>query len=280
MRIVKGRTLNRGDSEKAPAVALVNETFVKKFYPNEDPIGKRVIMTEARPDEKRPSVEQTIVGVIADYKNTGIEKPAGSEIIVPAWQYSELSVPPDSLQIAWVVVRSEKDPSELIPAITRVVNELDPSLPISHMRPMNDVMWEAIARPRFLTFLLGTFAAIALLLAAVGIYGVMSHTVAQRTHEIGLRVALGAPPRQVRNLVMRQAGSLIAIGIAAGLTAAFVLQWLLGPSLASLFYGSKLSTPLMSGFVTFVVTITALLATLIPVRRALRVQPTVALRSE
>lgn len=280
MRVVKGRALNRGDSEKAPPVALVNESFVKRFYPNEDPIGKRVIMTEARPEDGRPSIEQTIVGVIADYKNTGIDKPAGTEIIIPAWQYTELSVPPDSLSVTWVVVRAAQDPEALIPAITRVVSELDPSLPISHMRPMDDVMWEAIARPRFLTFLLGAFAGIALLLAAVGIYGVMSHIVAQRTHEIGLRVALGAPPRQVRALILRQASVLVWIGVAIGLTTANALQWVLGSSLANLFYGAKLTSPLLSGLVTFVVILTALLATLIPVRRALRVQPTVALRSE
>jgi putative ABC transport system permease protein len=131
-----------------------------------------------------------------------------------------------------------------------------------------------------LTFLLASFAGIALLLAAVGIYGVMAHTVAQRTHEIGLRVALGAQPRQVRAMVLRQAATLVAAGVATGLTVAVALQLLLESSLANLFYGERLSQPILLAGVALAVTFTALLATWIPARRATRVEPTVALRSE
>jgi putative ABC transport system permease protein len=145
---------------------------------------------------------------------------------------------------------------------------------------MDDVMWEAVARPRFLTFLLTCFAGLALLLAAVGIYGVMAHTVAQRTHEIGLRVALGAQPRQVRSMVLRQAGILVATGVGVGLGAAVALDFALGNSLAKMFYGGRIAQPLLLGGVAVAVTLAALLATWIPVRRATRVEPTVALRSE
>jgi putative ABC transport system permease protein len=131
-----------------------------------------------------------------------------------------------------------------------------------------------------LTFLLTSFAGLALLLAAVGIYGVMAHTVAQRTHEIGLRVALGAQPAQVRSMVLRQAGVLVASGVAAGLGVTVMLQLLLDASLSDLFYGERLSQPVLLGAVALAVTVTALLATWIPARRATRVEPTVALRSE
>jgi ABC-type antimicrobial peptide transport system permease subunit len=148
------------------------------------------------------------------------------------------------------------------------------------MRAMDALMWEAVARPRFLAFLLTCFAGIALLLAAVGIYGVMAHTVAQRTQEIGLRVALGAQPKQVRALVLRQAAGLVAAGVAIGLSTAVLLQFMLGKSLESLFYGAELSQPVLLGAVAIAVTATALLATWIPARRATKIEPTVALRSE
>jgi ABC-type antimicrobial peptide transport system permease subunit len=128
--------------------------------------------------------------------------------------------------------------------------------------------------------LLTCFAGVALLLAAVGIYGVMAHTVAQRTHEIGLRVALGAQPRQVRAMVLRQAATLVAAGVAIGLAAAIGLQELLDVSLTNLFYGERLSQPVLLVGVALAVTFTALLATWIPARRATKVEPTVALRSE
>jgi putative ABC transport system permease protein len=148
------------------------------------------------------------------------------------------------------------------------------------MRSMDDLMWEAVARPRFLAFLLSAFAAIALLLAAVGIYGVMAHTVAQRTQEIGLRVALGAQPKQVRSLVLRQAGALVAAGVTIGLSTAVLLQFMLDKPLKSLFYGAELSQPVLLAAVGIAVTATALLATWIPARRATKIEPTVALRSE
>jgi putative ABC transport system permease protein len=179
-----------------------------------------------------------------------------------------------------VVIRTTGDPLAHVPAVHRAVNDLDPTLPVSKLRTMDDLMWEAVARPRFLTFLLSCFAGLALLLAAVGIYGVMAHTVAQRTHEIGLRVALGAQPAQVRAMVIRQAAVLVGAGVAVGLAAAVGLQLALASSLTGLFYGGTLSQPVLLAGVAVVVTLTALVATAIPVRRATRVQPTVALRSE
>ena len=277
-RIVRGRGIERGDVEGAPRVAVINQAFADKFYPKEDPIGKQVVLNGTR--DPKDTKTQTIVGVVANLKQAGIDKPAGTEVFIPLTQYASLDEPQESRSSMYTLLRSSADPASLIPVVQRAVGELDPTLPLFQVRTMDDVMWEAIARPRFLTFLLTAFAAIALLLAAVGIYGVMAHTVAQRTHEIGLRVALGAQPRQVRAMVLRQAGALVAAGIAVGLVAAIGLEQVLTASLRGLFYGEQLSQPVLLAAVAVAVAATALLATWIPVRRATRVEPTVALRSE
>jgi putative ABC transport system permease protein len=277
-RIVRGRGITRADVDGAPTVVVINEAFAKKFYPGEDPIGKQVIVNESR--NPKFTKTQTIVGVVADIKQAGIDQAAGTEVFIPIWQYSMLDEKPESRATMYTLLRTSGEPADLIPSVQRAIAEMDPSLPLFQTRTMEDVMWEAIARPRFLTFLLTSFAALALLLAAVGIYGVMSHTVAQRTHEIGLRVALGAQPSQVRSMVLRQAGGLVVIGIAIGLGAAVALEQVLTGSLRGLFYGAQLAQPLLLGAVAIAVAATALLATWIPARRATRVEPTVALRSE
>jgi ABC-type antimicrobial peptide transport system permease subunit len=259
-------------------VVVINESFANKFYPGQDPIGKQVILNETK--DPKDQKTQTIVGVVADMKQAGIDKPAGTEVFIPITQYATIDVPAESRTTMYTLLRTSGDPANLIPAVQRAVSELDPTLPLFQVRTMDDVMWEAIARPRFLTFLLTAFAALALLLAAVGIYGVMAHTVAQRTHEIGLRVALGAQPRQVRAMVLRQASTLVAAGIAIGLGVAIALEQVLTTSLHGLFYGANISQPVLLVAVAVAVAATALLATWIPARRATRVEPTVALRSE
>lgn len=180
----------------------------------------------------------------------------------------------------WAVLRTDGDPDEAIPAVHRAVLDLDPTLPLLDVCSMDDVLGDAIARPRFLMLLLASFAWIALLLAAVGIYGVMAHTVAQRTHEIGLRLALGAFPARIRAMVLRQAAALVAFGIALGLAVAIILQVTLDAWLARLFYGERLSDPLLFAGTAIAVAATALLATWLPAQKATRIEPVVALRSE
>lgn len=279
-KLVRGRNILPSDTAESPSVILVNESFAKHFYPREDAIGKRVVIYGTRDGKNQQT--QEIVGIVADMKNAGIDKPAGTEIYVPWRQYEKLGPPEEqsSPTSLYAVVRTVGEPTNMTASIHHVVAEIDPSLPVSKLRSMDDLMWEAVARPRFLTFLLASFAGIALLLAAVGIYGVMAHTVAQRTHEIGLRVALGAQPRQVRAMVLRQASTLVAAGVAIGLGVAVGLQYVLESSLNNLFYGERLSQPILLAGVAVAVTFTALLATWIPARRATRVEPTVALRSE
>jgi len=280
-RILRGRNLTRADNADSPGVVLINEAFAKKFYPHEDPIGKQLIVS-GRGDDPDKNPHQTIVGIYADIKNAGIDKPAGTEVMIPWRQWPQIAKGDGSEFpiIMSAIVRADGDPQDLTSAIHTLVAELDPTLPVANMRSMTDTMWEAVARPRFLAFLLSCFAGIALLLAAVGIYGVMAHTVAQRTQEIGLRVALGAQPKQVRSLVLRQAAVLVAAGVTIGLSVAIALQFMLDKSLRSLFYGAELSQPVLLGGVAIMVTATALLATWIPARRATKIEPTVALRSE
>jgi predicted permease len=278
-RIVKGRGITAADSAEAPPVLVINEAFAKRFFPMEDPLGKRVFAGYV-PDPKK-ATPATIVGVVADIKNAGIDKPAGTEMFVPREQYAKMNTPPQADNIQYVMLRSTSaDPRDLLPAVHQAVAAIDPSLPLFQIDTMDSVMWEAVARPRFLAFLLSAFAGIALLLAAVGIYGVMAHTVAQRTHEIGLRVALGAKPAQVRAMVLRQAGTLVAAGVGIGLAITLGLEFATAQSLHGILYGASLAQPVLLAGVMVGVGGTALLATLIPVRRATKVEPTVALRME
>jgi putative ABC transport system permease protein len=278
-RIVKGRGITAADSADAPSVVVINEAFAKRFFPMEDPLGKRIFPGYV-PDPKK-ATPSTIVGVVADIKNAGIDKPAGTEMWIAREQYAKTNTPPTADNIQYVMLRSAgPDPRDLLPAVHQAVAALDPSLPLFQIDTMDSVMWEAVARPRFLAFLLSAFAGIALLLAAVGIYGVMAHTVAQRTHEIGLRVALGARPAQVRAMVLRQAGTLVAAGIGIGLAITLGLEFVTAQSLHGILYGASLAQPVLLAGVMIGVGGTALLATLIPVRRATKVEPTVALRME
>jgi putative ABC transport system permease protein len=274
IRLTKGRDLTHADTAQAPPVALVNEAFVAKFFRGRDPIGQRVTLLGG----KEPEV--TVVGVVADVRQAGLDQPAGTQLFRPLWQIPAQTESSRSASSLIVVLRTTGDPEELIPAVQRAVGELDPSLPVFGVRTMDERMWDAVARPRFLTFLLTSFAAIALILAAVGIYGVMAHTVAQRTHEIGVRVALGAQPAHVRAMVLRQAATLVAIGVVVGLVAAFAISALLGATLKSMFHGESVAqlAPLL--VVALTVSASALLATWIPARRATRVEPVIALRSE
>jgi putative ABC transport system permease protein len=273
-RIVRGRDIERRDDAGAPRVVAINEAFAARFFPHEDPIGQQLGLIFD------PSKPATIIGVVADIKQAGVDRPAGTEVFIPGAQYASLFDPPRSKRSLYTLLRSDGDPADLVPAVQRAVAEIDPALPVFDLRTMDDVLWEAVARPRFLTWLLTSFAALALVLAAVGVYGVMAQSVAQRTHEIGLRVALGAQPRQVRAMVLRQASKLVAAGIALGLATALALERLLADPLHRMYRDDLPGQPVLLGAVVLAVSAMAMLATWIPARRATQVEPTVALRSE
>jgi putative ABC transport system permease protein len=230
------------------------------------------------------AVEQTVVGVVADLKTKGLDKAPGTEVFIPLYQYAQLSwrTPdkPRSPGIMFLAIKTVGDPNKVLPGVQAKIAQIDPTLPLFQVRTLDNIMWEAVARPRFLAVILTCFAALALLLAAVGIYGVMSHTVQQRTHEIGLRVALGAQPKQVALMVLKQAGKLVLFGVVVGIALSIGLEYALGKPLHALFYGERLAEPVLLALVGLGVTASAILATWIPVRRATRVEPTVALRSE
>jgi putative ABC transport system permease protein len=261
--LIEGREFDDRDGASSNRVAVVNATFARTFYGDQSPIGRRV-----REGDKLPW--RTIVGVAADVKNAGIDKPTGTELYLPHTQVEGRD------RSAFLVVKAANDPRQVLPAIRRQVAELDPSLPVAQVRSMEDVIAAANARPRFLTVLLSMFSFVALALAAAGIYGVMSFMVARRTQEFGIRVAVGAGPADVLNLVLSQGLQIGLMGVVLGLGGAF----LLARFIRQLLFGVAAFDPL-----TFVATVALLMfvvasACYFPARRATRVDPMVALRYE
>jgi putative ABC transport system permease protein len=273
VRLVAGRFLDGRDVEGAPPAVMINEAFARKFYPGEDPVGKRVAVTG-----RTPPVWETIVGVVADVKQQGLEARAGTEVYIPVLQTKTITGRPPFFMN--VVVRAARDPRALAGTVTSTISALDPDIPVAKLRTMDEIMWEAVARPRFVMLLLGGFAVLALLLAAIGIYGVMSYSVAQRSHELGIRMALGARAQAVLRLVMRQGLVLIVGGIVTGVAGALVVNAALSRVLGSMLFEVKALDPTTFLAVAAVVAAVATTACLVPARRATRVDPMVALRSE
>lgn len=266
IRMVEGRLFDDRDDTGAPKVAIVNQTMARTFWNNDSPIGRRV----------QPSLTQdwyTVVGVVDDVKNSGLDQPAGSELYLP---YLQAPQGGDFLQAAFVVARSRSNPAAVLGAVRREVGEIDPSLPLSLVRTMDEVVSAAQARPRFLTLLLTLFASVALILASIGIYGVIAYSVAQRTRELGLRVALGAQAANVLTLVLRRAVLLIACGIVIGLAGALALTRFL----SGLLFGVTATDPITFVTVALVLGAVAMVASYLPARHATKVDPMVALRTE
>jgi putative ABC transport system permease protein len=265
--VLEGRDFSAADVTGAP-VLLVNETLAKMFYKNQSPIGKRV-----RPGgPQRPWF--TIVGVVRDVKQGGVNAKTGSELYFLSEQG------PSALQSARrnmnVVIRTALPPESLAPQIRRIVQAMDPTLPIVNLRSMTDVFDESLSRPRFLAQLLGVFAGLALLLAAIGTYGILSYSVTERRREIGIHMALGATRGNVLGMVLGQGMRLTIAGLVAGLAAAFVLTRLLQSQL----FNVKPSDPMTIASVAAVIAAVALAACYIPASRATRVDPMVVLRDQ
>jgi len=262
IRLIAGRFFDERDGFGAPPVAVVNETMARTFWPGENPLGRRI-----RP----PGREwRTVVGVVGDVRNAGLDRPAGAEVFLPADQLHNVT------SRTYVVVKTAGDPELMLGAVRRAVREIDPSLPLVLARTMDDVLGEAVSRPRFLALMLTLFSALALVLAAFGIYGVVSYSVAQRIPEFGIRMALGARPADIFALVLRQGLVLTAAGLALGAAGAAVLgRWLetLLFDVSRFDMGTFAAMGLILGTVT-------LLACWVPARRATVVEPVEALRSE
>lgn len=265
IRLVHGRLLTDADQEGAPLAVLVSTTAAERWWPNQDPIGRHVKVPGF---DYSPQPWRTVVGVVQDVKQAGLDAPHTMQIYLPHAQYR--------VGFLTLVVRVKSDPLDLAPVVQRQIRELDPDQGVSNVATMDQVMSDSVASRRFSATLLGALAGLGLLLASVGVYGVISYGVSQRTREIGIRMALGAKRKDVLSLVVAQGMKLLLLGVAAGAAAAFVLT----PVMSSLLFGISPSDPVtFAGSVIFLALV-ALVACYIPARRAAKVEPVVALRYE
>ncbi|MBS1788095.1 MAG: ABC transporter permease [Acidobacteria bacterium] len=259
--LVQGRFFDERDKRGEPDAVIINEALAERFWPNQTPLGKRLRMTRKEP-------WTTVVGVIRDARQFSTEKEPPISVYFPFEQSLTRNM--------HLVVRTKSDPVAMTAGIVKEIQAVDPEMPAFDVATMEQRMSDFLARRRFAMILLGVFAGIAILLAAVGIYGVMSYSVNQRTHEIGVRVALGATSRDVLRLILRQGLTLALVGAGSGLIAAFALTRFL----ATMLFGIHAKDPLTFISVALLLIAVALFACWIPARRATKVDPMVALRYE
>jgi predicted permease len=259
--LVKGRYFDEHDTRGAMETVIVDEAMAERFWPNEDPIGKRM-------QRGGSGSWRTVVGVISDAKQYSTEKEPPIAVYYPFEQFAARNM--------FLVVRTTRDPAGMSEAVTKEIQAVDPEMPVFDVGTMDQRLHDSLARQRFAMFLLGLFAVIASILAAIGIYGVMAYSVNERTHEIGIRLALGAQPANVLQLVIRQALALTSLGIATGLACAFALTRVM----SSLLFGVGATDGLTFVITTLLLGSVALFASYIPARRAARVDPMIALRRE
>src|SRR5688572_11404433 len=266
IKLLKGRAFSRFDAEGAPGVVIINETLAKSYFAGEEPIGKRLHLS-------KPNDSREIVGVVADVRNYGVDADVKPEVYVPLPQ----SAPEYLAGVASamnIVIRSTMNPAALTTALREQVQALDKDQPVSEIRTMEWYLADSMAQRRFNMLLLGAFAGLALVLAAVGIYGVIAYTVTQRTHEMGIRIALGAKGGDILRLVFGNAMATTLTGIALGLGAAFALTRLL----RSLLYQVSPTDPVIFAAIPLLLMSVAVIATYLPARRAMKVNPIAALR--
>jgi len=261
--LLHGRNFSARETTEMSHVVLINQTMARQLWPGKDPLGRRV--TIHMKDENVPSA---IIGVVGDIRHDGLDVPVRSMVY---WPHPELAT-------SWMtlVIRTGSDPLSLAPSVQRAVLELDRELPIADVRTMAQLLAHSLARVRFATLLLVLFALVALALAAVGIYGVMSYAVAVRTREIGIRMALGARAADVLRLILGRAVILVGVGLGLGLVAALALTRLM----ESLLYGVSATDPVTFLSIPLLLMAVALIACYVPARRAARVDPMIALRCE
>jgi putative ABC transport system permease protein len=266
--LLQGRLFTAADNDKAPAVVVINATMARNFFHSENPLGKRMQLG-ATPEQEVPWME--IVGVVGDVL-PGLGLDPQSEMYLP-YRQADALLPVFQLS---VVLRTAGEPKTQASALRSALAEMDPNQPLVNVRTMEDNMSATVAQPRFRTWLIGIFAGLALTLAAVGIYGVMSYSVTQRTNEIGIRVTLGAQPSDVFRGVIGEGLRFVLVGVGIGLAAGLILTRLL----QSFLYGISASDPLTFSAVAILLLLVALAASFFPARRATRVDPIVALRYE
>jgi predicted permease len=269
--VVSGRGFLPSDGPGTPGVVLVNETTAKLFWPGQNPLGRR-LRAPAEPDKPLPWL--TVVGVVKDVKQGGLEAKTGTEVYFLHSQMIEtLDGASDDM---YLVIRTAGDPLALVGPVREQVRALDPTLPLAQVRTLERVVFESVAQPRFMTRMALIFAVVALALAAVGTYGVLSYSVEQRTQEIGVRMALGAQARQVLGMVLGQGARLVAVGLVLGIVGALALRQIL----AGMLFGVAPTDPTIFASVVVVLSAVSLAACYLPARRATRISPMVALRQE
>jgi putative ABC transport system permease protein len=264
----EGRCFNDNDNEQSLPVAIVNEAMARGFWPGENALGKRFKPSD--PDSKEPWI--SIVGIVADVKQMGAEAPVKAEMYMPYQQVADQPwfAPRD------LVIRTSVKPINLVPAVTARVHEVDADQPVSNIRTMKDVLGTEFGQRETGTTLLGIFAVLAMLLAAIGLYGVLSYFVSQRIPEFGVRMALGAKSHDILWLVLKRGMGLVMLGIAIGMGASFALTRLM----QSLLFEVSASDPIIFALIGLLLSVVAFAACVIPARRAMRVDPMVALRCE
>jgi putative ABC transport system permease protein len=270
--IVSGRGLSDTDLPNSPQVVVVSQAFAKQYYPNENPLGKRINIGwgRQRSENKADTVNAggEIVGVVGDMKARGANEAAPATIYLP---FDQAPITEVSL-----LVRSTASPTLIVNEARAAIKEIDADLPVFDVKTMTDAVSESVAQPRFYAILLGSFAGIALLIAALGIYGVISYAVSQRTRELGIRIALGAQRERVVRLVIGQGLTLTLLGIVLGVAGAVVLTRLI----SSLLFGVAAADPLTFISVAVLFVLVACLASYLPARRAAGVDPIIAMRAE
>jgi predicted permease len=262
--LVRGRFFTEGDKDGARVAVIINQSMAKKYWPNEDAVGKRFTFSDTPKEEDW----FRIVGIVGDVKDT-----PSSPSAEPAFWWAHLQQPNSDMT---VVIRANSDPRMLVDALRDQVKKLDPSLAVANVRLMDQVADESIATPRFAFSLVGLFAGLAIILAAIGTYGVISYSVSQRIPEFGLRLALGAPPRDVLRMVLAQAARLAVTGAVVGVVVALALARVL----RSMMYNVSPGDPVTFVSVSLMVIAIALVACYLPARRAAKASPMNALRAE
>jgi putative ABC transport system permease protein len=264
--IVQGRPFNDHDDTNAPPAMIVNQALADQNFPGENVIGKRI--TFGSTDNNNQPIWFEIVGVTANVRSLELREEPSAELYLSSYQ--------DAWQGMSLVVRSTAEPESVAGAVRQAVTEVDRTVPVSEVETMGHILSTSVTQPRFNLFLVGVFSIMALLLSAAGIYGVTSYSVNQRTHELGIRMALGAQVSDVLRLILRQGMAVIVVGLMIGLGAAFPLLKLM----KSLLFGVSETDPLTFVFSTAVLMSVALVACYIPARRATKVDPLEALRYE
>jgi predicted permease len=261
--LVRGRYLEASDSASAPLVTVINETMARKYWPNEDPVGQQITA-----DMNSHFPKMTIVGVVADIRLDGLDQTPWPEVF---WSMQQL--PSSNI---WIMLRTQTAPNAMGAAVRNEIRKIDADIPVLEMNSMADVIHDSLWRPRFAAILVGLFSSLAVVLACSGVYGVTSYTVSQRTREFGLRSALGASRGRVVRMIIFQGMGMILAGVIFGVIGAVIF----GRLISSQLYDIRAHDPMTIAGVSLLLIATALLACYLPARRAIQVDPLVALRSE